>query len=196
MAKPKIRRLVSRKKRERQEKRKQMVIGIFLLFIMFLSIIGYSIQSGLGKEKTLTYNGIEFVYTNGFWTVGNFAFKYSPEEVPETSANLNDASFYEGLPLYLYSESADAEAEIRVNLRQIANSLLNACPKETEVSGAECDEKSPVISCNEDSENFIIIRKNTKTDIRQENNCVYIEGPEQDLAMLADQFIYKILGVK
>jgi len=190
MAKPKIRRLISRKKRERQEKRKQMVIGIFLLFIMFLSIIGYSIQSGLGKEKTLTYNGIEFVYTNGFWTVGNFAFKYSPEEVPETSANLNDASFYEGLPLYLYSESADAEAEIRVNLRQIANSLLNACPESV------CNEEAPVISCNEDSENFIIIRKNTKTDIRQENNCVYIEGPEQDLAMLADQFIYKILGVK
>jgi len=194
-----MRKFISRQEREKRTKRKQMGIGIFLVSIMLLSTLGYSIQSAIrsGNEETLVYNGIEFVHTNGFWTIGNFAFKYSPEEVPETSASLNDASFYEGLPLYLYSESNDAEAEIRVNLRQIASSISDACPAEDEVPGAEYDEEAPIIPCDEDSlDNFIIIRESPDTKISQENNCVYIEGPEQELAMLADQFLYRILGVK
>jgi hypothetical protein len=84
MANPQIKRFISRREMEKQEKRKQMGIGIFLVFIMLLSTIGYSIQSAIRSEneETLTYNGIEFIYKNGFWTIGNFAFKYSPEEVP------------------------------------------------------------------------------------------------------------------
>jgi hypothetical protein len=83
-----------------------------------------------------------------------------------------------------------------VNLGKIANNIIDACPEETKVPEAECDEEAPVISCDESSDNFIIIKENTKTEIRQENNCVYIEGAEQDLTMLADQFLYRILGVK
>lgn len=191
-----MRRFVSKREMERRMKRKQMVIGIFLVFIMLLSVAGYSIQSWTGKE-TLAYNGLEFVYSNGFWTIGNFAFKYNPEEVSEISAILNDVSFYEELPLYLYSESNDAEAEIRVNFRQIAEGINDACPEETEVSGAECEGEAPVIYCDDgSSDNFIIIRESNNKDIRQKNNCVYIEGPQQELTMLADQFLYRILGVK
>jgi len=191
-----MRKLVSRKERERQEKRKQMIIGIFLVSIMLLSIAGYSIQSGLGGEETLVYNGFEFVYTDGFWTIGSFVFKYSPEEVSEIGAGLNDVSFYEGLPLYIYSEDNSAEAEVRANFRQIADSISNACPEESEVLEAECEEGIPVIFCDGSSGNFIILRKGENQNIRQEKNCVYIEGPEQELAMLADQFLYKILGMK
>jgi len=186
---------------EKRTKRKQMIIGLFLASVMLLSVVGFAIQFGLGTnpkgEETLDYNGLEFVYANGFWSIGNFAFRHSPEEVPEVGASLSDATFYQGLPLYLYSESDDARTEIRVNLRQIADGVNDACPEEAEVPGAECSEEAPVISCDEDSlDNFIIIRESPNTDIRQENNCVYIEGPQQELAMLADQFLYRILGVK
>lgn len=198
MANPHMRKFVSRKERERQEKRKQMAIGVFLLSILLLSTLGYAIQSAIrsGNEETLDYNGLEFVYENGFWTIGSFTFKYSPEEVPETYASLNDASFYQGVPLYLYSENTDAEAEIRVNFRQIADRINDACPEKTEVPGEKCDEETPVIPCDKDFDNFIIIRESPNTGIRQENNCVYIEGPQQNLTMLSDQFLYRILGVK
>jgi len=191
-----MRKLVSKQERERQEKRKQTIIGIFMLSILILSTLGYSLQSGTGGDKTIVYNGFEFVYKNGFWTIGSFAFKYNPEEVSNIDSVLDDASFYEGLPLYLYSENTDAEAEIRVNLGQIAESVNDACPEKTGVPGANCGEEIPVISCNSSSDNFIILRKSENQDIRQKNNCVYIEGPEQELAMLADQFLYKILGIK
>ena len=193
-----MRKLVSKHERERQEKRKQTIIGIFMLSILLLSTIGYSIHSAIqsGNEKTLVYNGLEFFYTNGFWTIGNFAFKYSPEEIPEIGSVLNDASFYEGLPLYLYSENIDAEAEIRVNFGQIAESINDACPEKTKVPEAECEEGIPIIPCNDSSDNFIIIKESSNQNIRQENNCVYIEGPQHELAMLSDEFLYRILGVK
>jgi len=190
-----MKRLISKSERERGAKRKQIIIGIALAFLMVLSVLGFALQGNIGNSDEnssdkIIYNGLEFTYINGFWRIGNFAFRYNPEQVPEIGSGLNDATFYQGFPVYIYSENNEAETELKVNLELIANRVQGACIDE---EGIECSKELPVKTCED---NFIIIKQDNISSIKQENNCVYIKGPEQELLKLVDQFLFKILGIK
>lgn len=198
-----MKRFVSKHEKARKEKRKQAIIGISLTVLMFLSVMGFAFQFGTGvgngqeeipEQDRVVYNGVEFVYNNGFWTVGGFAFRHNPEEVPniEPEGELKNIFSYEEEPLYIYSESSEARSEINVNLRPIVSGLSSGCPEDIEEG--ICPEETPVKSCDED--NFIIIREDTESTIRQENRCVFIEGPSEDLTLLTDQFLFKLLEIR
>jgi hypothetical protein len=187
-------RFISRSERERKTKKKQIIIGVSLAFLMMLSVLGFALQGGSGNQEDenssdkVIYNGFEFTYINGFWVVGNFAFRYNPQQVEDISFGLKDAAFYQGFPAYIYSENDEAETEAGRNLRLIAQRVQNAC-----IESEICSGNSPVKTCED---NLIIIRENNISSIRQENNCVYIEGPEEELLELVDQFLFKILEIK
>jgi len=188
-----MKRLVSRSEREKRAKKNQIIIGVLLVFLMVLSVLGFALQGNAGNqegEDKIVYNGLEFIYINGFWRIGNFAFKYNPEQVPEIGFGLKDATFYQEFPLYIYSENIEAETEIEMNLRLIAERVQKACIDE---EGIECSEELPIKTCED---NFIIIRESNNSRIIQNNNCVYIEGTEEEILKLADQFLFKILGIK
>jgi hypothetical protein len=188
-----MKRLVSKSERERGAKRKQIIIGIALVFLMVLSVLGFALRGNTGSqedEDKIIYNEFEFTYINGFWRIGDFAFRYNPEQVPEIGFGLRDATFYQGFPAYVYSENDGAEAEIKMNLELIAQRVQKACIDEERI---ECSEKLPVKTCED---NFIIIRESNNSRITQDNNCVYIEGPKEELLGLVDQFLFKILGIK
>lgn len=189
-----MKRLVSRSEREKKAKKNQVIIGVLLVFLMLLSILGFALQGGLGggqnNENKLEYNGFELTYLNGFWRIGNFAFTYNPEEVPEIGLGLKDATSYQSFPAYVYSENSEAETEIMRNLEIVAQRIQNACIDEP---GAECSEGDPTKTCED---NFIIIKENNSSSLRQEGGCVYIEGPSEELLKIADQFLFKILGIK
>ena len=189
-------RFISKSERERKTKRKQIIIGVSLAFLMMLSVLGFALQGGGGNQEDenssdkVIYNGFEFTYINGFWMIGSFAFKYNPEQVPDLGFGLRDVTFYQGFPAYIYSENDGAEIEVYVNLGQVAQRVQNACIDE---EGIECSEDIPVKTCED---NFIIIRESNNSRIIQDNNCVYIEGLQEDLTKLVDQFLFKILGIK
>ena len=190
-----MKRLISKGERERKIKRKQIIIGVSLTFLMILSVLGFALQGSMGNpdensSDKVVYNNLEFRYINGFWMIGDFAFKYNPEQVPEIGFDLRDFTFYQGFPVYIYSENDEAETEARMNLGLIAERVQGACINE---EGIECHEELPMKTCED---NFIIIKENNVSSIMQENNCVYIEGPEEELVKLVDQFLFKILGVK
>ena len=192
-----MRRLISKEERERQRKRNQVTVGAILVFLMVASTLGYAIQSNLGNDSgnfgtqnsgELDYNGFKFSYINGFWVLGNFVFTNSPEDAPNLGFGLNDAQSYQNKPFYISSESEEAEIEATLNLRQIAERVQRACTEES-----NCTDELPIKTC---SDNFIIIKESSISDVRQEGNCVYIEGPKEELVRLVDGFLYKILGVK
>jgi hypothetical protein len=110
--------------------------------------------------------------------------------VPEIGSGLRDATFYQELPAYIYSENVEAETEIKMNLELIAERVQKACIDE---QGIECSEELPVKTCED---NFIIIEKGNSSKIIQDNNCVRIEGQEEELLKLVDQFLFKILRIK
>lgn len=188
-----MKRLISRREREKGTKRKQIIIGGSLAFLMIFGVLGFALQGGRGdnnngSSNSTIYNGFEFKYIDGFWIIDNFAFRYNPQQVPDIGFGLKDKTFYQGFPAYIYSENDEAETEARVNLRLIAQRVQNAC-----IESEECSEDFPIKTCED---NLIIIRENNISLIRQENSCVYIEGPKEELVELIDQFLFKILGIK
>lgn len=195
----KVKRLVTQREREQQRKKNQWTVGIVLVVLMVLSTLGFAFQgnlyndpeNGAGNENNLTYNGFEFEFVNGFWLMGSFVFSYAPTEIPDLKIdsvlNVKGLDNYREKPLYIYSESPQAESEIKVNLGQIASDVKNACP--TEETDCEYETKT----CND---NFIIIKK-SDNKVEQKENCVFIYGESQrDMLMSTDQFLYKILGIK
>lgn len=193
-----MKKILSKAEEEKKKKRNQVIVGIVLVGLMVLSTIGYALQTspggngntGQNSPDKFSYNGFEFSYLNGIWVMGNFAFRYNPSEVPDIGDELKDATYYQGKPLYIYSEHNEAESEIKINLGQISERIQPACPKGAEFN---CSENSPVKTCED---NFIIIKKSAETQIRQDNNCVYIEGSDEDIVKLADQFLFKILKIR
>ncbi len=192
-----MRRLISKEEEERKRKRNQTILVVFLALIMVLSTIGFAIQSNSGTAQAdgtlgneIEYNGYRFVNQNGLWVLNNenFVFRYTPQEVPDIGSGLKPLNSYQGKPAYLYSEDNGAEVEIAVNLGQVVQRIQKACPENT-----NCTLDLPVKTC---ADNFIIIREDTNNSIVQSNNCVYIQGTKEQLAALADQFLFKILGIR
>ena len=73
-------------------------------------------------------------------------------------------------------------------LGQVSLRIQPACLDES-----ECEGGWPVKTCKD---NFIIIRNSNYTNIIQEDNCVFINGPEENLTQITDEFLFKIIGVE
>ena len=191
-----MRRIGSKRKEEKKQKRNQLFVGVVLALILFLSIFGYSFRGGedAGSNKII-YNGYEFVERSGFWFTEidglEFSFRYNPNETEKIDSNLNPLDNYYGLPLYIFSEDIESESEIYRNLlyqNSIIQRMQLAC-----LEGEECeDEELPVKTCED---NFIIIRESNITKVVQEDNCVFIDGKIEDLTRITDGFLLKIIGI-
>ncbi len=191
-----MRKIVSKHKEDRKRKKNQLIVGFVLIFIMFFSVLGYALGGKSSDENNsdkINYNGYDFTEQNGFWTLNigdfNFIFRYNPEQVEKSYALVNPLNNYYQKPLYVSSENIEAESEIYVNLRQVVLRMQSAC-----LDGEECrGENMAVKTCGD---NFIIIREGNVSNIIQEENCVFIEGAQENLTRLTDEFLFKILGVE
>ncbi len=193
-----MRKLGSKRKEAKKHKRNQLLVGIVLASILFVSIFGYSFGRGDNSEDNenkFIYNEYEFIEQNGFWftTIGNFefSFKYNPNETEQIDSSLNLLEDYYEKPLYISSEDVESETEIYRNLRyrnSVVQRMQPACFEDEECANDEL----PVKTCEE---NFIIIEESDITEVVQEDNCVFIRGEIEDLARITDGFLLKIIGV-
>lgn len=189
----------------KKQKRNQMIVGVVLVFVMFGSVFGVIVNSfGQKKDsKNIEYNGIEFAEQNGFWFASknnfNFVFRNNPEQVEEIDAELNYFNSYEGKPLYIYSEDYEAELEVLRNFfyqNQIVQRVQPAClDEEGDIFNQTfvCETDSPTINCEN---NFIIIRESDKTEIVQNANCVFIQGAEENLTKITDEFLFNVFEIR
>lgn len=171
------------------------MIGGFLIFIMLISIIGYSFKGDEEENQKIKYNGIEFVKESNLWSAEindfKFYFKYNPNEVEKLNNSLNKLNDYYNKPLYFYSENSEAETEIYRNLfyyNQIVQRIQKAC-----LEGEECNEDLPIKNCED---NIIIIKESEENEVTQEQNCVFIKGKKEKIIKLVDSFLYDIIGVQ
>ena len=193
-----MRKITSRHDEEKKQRRTRLVLGFFLIFIMLFSTLGYAFSyisnqatQNTQTAETINYNGFQFTNQNGFWISsvnGNsFILRNNPNEVPEIISKLNGISSYKNKPLYIFSESIEAESEIRTNMAIFSERIQNAC-----IEGASCEGNFPIKNCND---NLIIIKKGEQESVTQENNCVYIIGKQENLGKLADRFLLNIFGI-
>ncbi len=191
-----MKRIISREDSEKKRRRNQILIGSILILVMVASTIGYSLSGGeKAGTKQIVYNGFKFMQENGLWNANiknfKFSFKYNPYETEKINSALNPLSNYSNQPLYIYSENAEATAEIYRNIfyqNQIVQRMQNACPE-----GKECGEDIPSKNC---ADNFIIIEKSDSSSIVQDDNCVFIKGDYENLTKLSDSFLFNIIGVQ
>src|SRR3989344_6115884 len=164
-----MRRLVSKEEQERIRKKNQVTVGVILVFLMVASTLGFAIQSNLGSSGAGNENPSKLTY-NGF-----------------EFTNTNGFWVFQNF-VFIQSEDEVAGAEVYVNLAQVAERVQEAC-----IEGGVCVEGLPIKTC---SDNFIIIREKEASSISQVDGCVYIESQKEELVKLADQFLFKILGIK
>ena len=194
-----MRKILSKEEAERRRKRNNTVLVIILGAVMVLSTLGFALQ-GRGDFSTASnsgtevdYRGFKFLNQNGLWFLGNFTFTNTPYDITnQTTANisidLNPITSYQGVPVYVYSDDTSSEFEVGTNLALIAQRIQKACPE-----GMNCSVGNlPIKNC---TDNFIIIETSNISSITQDNKCVYIRGPQENLVALTDQFLFKILGI-
>ncbi len=192
-----MRKILSKEEEAKKARRNQLLIGGAMVLIMVASVLGYSLsreQTTTGNDKII-YNGLEFTKQSGFWGVNidsyQFFFKYNPQETKKINSALNPLKNYADKPLYIYSDNLEASSEIYRNLfyqNRIVERVNPAC-----IEGEKCEENDPVKTCEN---NFIVVRESNITEVEQEQNCVFISGNMENLTMLSDEFLFKIIGVQ
>lgn len=193
-----MRRIISKEKEEKRNKRNQWILVTLLVVILLGSTFGIIVNSfgdsGNSNNK-IKYNGVEFVNSNGFWVTEfngvNLGFTYNPAETENLSVNMDFSDsiyLYSNVPVYIYSENSDAEAEIYRNLYNIAERIQKACPE-----GKNCTGDVPAKDC---TNKFIIIEESDTEEITQNNQCIFIRAKEENLVKAGDEFLYKIFGMK
>ena len=189
-----MRKIISKEQSEKRKNRNQLIVGLILIGVMLIGIFGYSFQGFLGgnSAEKIKYNGFEFTKQNYFWVLesgnNNFIFKYNPEEVERVSGYVAPIGNYLNKPVYIFSENKEAELEIYRNVNPFVQRVQEAC-----LEGEKCDENLPIKTCKD---SFIIIKEGNFSSIIQNENCVFIEGKQEDLVKLSDEFLFKIFGVE
>jgi len=188
-----MRKIVTKGELDKKRKRNQLIIGLILVGVMFFSVVGYSFSGKEAEEeKKVIYNGFEFKNSQGFWIVEvegrQFAFMYNPNKVEKINSELNHIEGYYGKPLYIYSEDQEAEFEIYRNLDRLVLRRQYACLENQNCSNNEW----PIKNC---TDNFIIIKEAPISNLVQEENCVFISGPRENLSMVTDEFLLRITGI-
>jgi hypothetical protein len=191
-----MRRIVSKTEKKKKQRINQIIVGGVLIVIMFMSVLGYAFYGQTDSEdstKKLIYGDYEFLISNGYYllNLGNyqFGFRTNPKEsLGEIQGNLNKLNAYSNKPLYIFTEDPQASNEIGINLGNMAQRIQFACLEEE-----NCEENLPIKNC---SDNFISISKSEENLIKQEENCVFIEGKEEELIKVVDEFLYHVIGVK
>lgn len=188
-----MKRLKPKGSEAKKQKKNQITIGVILIIVMFGSVFGIFFGSWGDRENSkVNYNSFEFVKENNFWELEigdfDFIFTYNPNEVREIDTEVKYLNNYYGKVLYLSSENSGATYEIVSNLNQIYLRIQPACLNES-----ACEGDIPLKTCDD---NFIIIEEKNQTNIIQDNNCVFIQGPQENLTMISDEFLFHILGVR
>ena len=180
-----MRRIISMHDAEKKVRRNKIILGLFLVFIMFFSVAEYALFGQDPGEtaipsatNTVNYNGFQFSEQNGYWLLSieenSFIFSYNPNEISRINSLVNPIENYKEKILYLVSENPTAGSEIRANLAQFTNGVI-----ETDKENCE--------------QNTIVIKENIESKITQKENCVYIEG--EDLVKVTDEFLFKLLKI-
>ena len=192
--------LKSSKSQQRQKSKNSRIAGIALLLILVVSTFGIFATSfgevSNPRINTINHNGQEFYLAEGFYVTDISNSRIYLRSHPKSIGRLSyEKDFYFTInnyvsePLYLVSEFSDANSEIFNNLNPYAQRIQYAC-----LDGKDCPNKDyPVKDC---TDNLIIIEKNEANKITQENNCIFIQGKEQDLLTLTGKFILEIWGIR
>lgn len=198
--------------KEAKTRKRNMLIGFFIIFLMVFSVVGYAFLDGsFNESQKIKYNGYEFTISDsGYWQTKvkiseqdkTIQTNFLPTDLENISFNGNIllSDFQNKIVYYITNNTADEINAIRTLDTEISNYYLRAqlaCSEENE-NLSHC-EKLPIKSCDDANSNMLIIElnsiENSTTNINYKNYCLKISGQGIDLTKAAEKIIFKSYGI-
>lgn len=200
-----MRKIISRHDEEKRARRNRIILGCVLVAVMLFSTLGYAFRTGDEEQRGFKFGGYTFIESSGYWVLDvdnvNLIFSYNPLETGRVGGSINELESYYGEVLNIYSESDEAGLEIYRNLfyeNGVVQRVQSAClgigtalpwgGNWTE----ECEEDVPSKACDE---NFVLIIEDDVERIAQQDSCVFITAPAENLTKVSDEFLFKVLDI-
>ncbi|MFA5953864.1 MAG: hypothetical protein WC812_04690 [Candidatus Pacearchaeota archaeon] len=197
-----MKKIKTKSQEEKKQKRKQLIIGLILVFVMIASTFGIVMNSFGEKSNSneiINYNGVEFIHQNNYWVFSiesyNFAILNNPQELEKfqfkgSKTSIKDLSTYVNLPLYIQSNDYYLTNIITQDFQPFVERIQYACLE----NNTDCPEDYPIKNCQN---NFIIISySENSTSLRQQDNCIFLEGNSEELVNLTDVFVLKTFRIR
>lgn len=174
---------------------KKVWITLFIVFIMIASVIGFiSTQSEKNNTNSFDYNGHNFnLIQEKYVTLidnNQYFFDYSPKELESIEIpNFNLVSKY-----YFIYGPKDMDDNLRYDMQKLGYFLdkkniqaVLACDKDE-----KCSPEMPIKDC---SNNAFYFKRMNESNVYLDENCVVIEGNNEDLSKFVDKIDMKIIGI-
>lgn len=195
-----IRKIQSAQETQRKRERNNRIMVIILGLILLFSTAGYFASDYASTQNpSIKYKGIEFKQNDyGYWSFiinkQEYITQFNPQDTENVSINAQKAlGEYSGKVLYIASPGSEDYSE---NARtEIGRNLYSWITKENFVClNQDCLEDYPIKNCSED--NIISFQKSETSQVIANENCIIIEYKEGEAELVADAFIFRILGLQ
>jgi len=191
-----IRKLESKKDQDKKRKRNNFILSLVLIVVLFGSIFGtfLNLFGNNSEDSTqLSYRGIPMSQQGNLFVLAlgdrAFYFTTNPNEVVSYDVNISKTiPAFVGKPFYIDSFDYGVAQELAQNFQGYPERIATACINETDC----VDESAPIKTCQD---NIIIVRESKENKVYEVENCIYIEGTDEDLIKMTDAFILKALGL-
>lgn len=191
------------KEREaKRQRRVQIVMALFISFIMIVSVFGIIIGSTTdeiryGKHK-FTFNGLQYVTKINGQEVSFYSLPNQIGNVnitPEIMNKINNAFYIttafdpnnatDSLP---YIEQAKFDLDQQLTDKTFIGAVLAHSEQYTTL---------PIVSCSNatDVTPIVIFNVTDKPDVIDVNSCIYFNGRASDFLRIRDSLLYKYYGV-
>jgi len=196
-----------------QEDKKETKKLLIILGIIAIMCIAFFIGIRIAKEKppefpSYTYNGFTFRKIEGLWHTewqrGNQLYsvhlRYGPresEDIPiirfgNNTFKINNTVYLTFDPGSELSYLALASTEISLNLfNTFGIRPIAACTKNI----TQPCYKRPIITCDNTDQRVIYLRKADEVKIIIDDNCLIIQGQDEDIVRAADKVIWIWYGI-
>lgn len=184
---------------KKESKLKKFILPLFIVFIMVFSIFGYMANRSDDSEK-IQYKGYKFIKTDQGWVT------YKDDKKIIIQNNPLDLEIQE--PKITFQELSSAQKiyltfNPEENLYQAINSFIQqikpllgtftqACTKDV----SKCSDL-PIKTCSDatDSIKIIQIQEKEPTKLEYNNNCLIIQGKNEDLVKAIDKLTLILNGI-
>lgn len=178
----------------------KFALPIFIILVMVMSGVGY--MMGENSSESVKYNNLKFVKSeNGVWTAykedKQIVLFNNPNELTNIKVekiDFNQLNSAEKIYISLNSEDnlGNYLQGLQFNLlNNLAPKKISACYKDSE----PCKDL-PLKDCKDatNSVKIIVIKKGDNTTINYNNNCLNIQGKDEELVKFIDKMVLEMFA--
>lgn len=183
-------------KEKKAERRKQLLIGGIIAFVMIASIIGFAVTNTSDEvQNRVKYKDYVFYRTESGWvtTIANTRFGF--RSIPLDLENITMPNLIIPSKVYLTTDSSEmingdySLSRLAGILQYKGINVQRAC------IDPGCGLDVPLVKCSE-QKSIIYIKYGNFTGLHQDGNCLAIEAENNDdLDKLTERVVYFLLGV-